>query len=371
MGPIHPNDLIAMKNEGASHPYHNATEIMPISVVQNLDDIEAVAKAKLSKPTLAYFNSAADSLNSFDTNRSDWSKISFRPRVLRDVSKANMQCKVMGIDSELPIFISPAARARMGHPEGEMCLARGASKHGIVYCASTYSSIGHDDLITAFQTEDNRGALAFQLYVPKQKDDAEKLIAQARSIGCTALVVTVDTPVLGKREEDERCKAEMEADEDHPIPRIPDPPPGSEKPVLRGYHSYTLNWGDLNWLESCWNKGREGKRKPFILKGIQTVEDAVLACEYNVDAIYLSNHGGRQLDFAPSSVNTLLSIRRFHPEVFKKLDVYVDGGVRRGTDIVKAICLGARGVGMGRPFMYGLSAYGDDGVAKVIQRKST
>lgn len=337
---------------------------MPLSVCQNLDDLERVAKSKLTRKAYAYYNSAADSLFSLQTNRQDWSKVSFRPRVLRDVARVDMRRKVMGHSAELPFFIAPAAMAKLGHPDGELCLSNGASMKGIVYCASTASSVAHHELSMPFQQQQNLGAFAFQLYVPKQLQGAEALIANSRKLGCTALVVTVDTPVVGKREEDERYKAEIEYMEGEVVPRVSHPAPGDEKPVLRGYHSYTLNWDNLKALRQWW--GYE-KGRPFIVKGIMTVEDAVKAAEMGVDGIYLSNHGGRQLDFAPSSIRTLLEIRKFRPDLLRKMEVYLDGGVRRGTDILKALCLGATAVGLGRPFMYSLSAYGTDGVLKAIQ----
>ena len=356
--------IIKDEDNSVDQSYDLPPDAMPLSVCQNLDDLELVAKSKLTRKAYAYYNSAADSLFSLQTNRQDWSKVSFRPRVLRNVARVDMRRKVMGHSAELPFFIAPAAMAKLGHPDGEMCLTNGASAKGIVYCASSYSSVAHSDLIVPFRQQQNLGALAFQLYVPKQLQGAEELITNARKLGCTALVVTVDTPVVGKREEDERYKAEIEFMEGEVVPRTSNPAPSDEKPILRGHHSSTLNWGDLKTLKQWW--GYETSR-PFILKGIMTVEDAVKAAEMGVDGIYLSNHGGRQLDYAPSSIRTLLEIRKFRPDILSTMEIYLDGGVRRGTDILKAICLGATAVGLGRPFMYSLSAYGTDGVLKAIQ----
>ena len=364
LGPVDPSTIAQDDNAIVTAHYDLPPDAMPLSVCQNLDDIELIARSKLTRKAWAYYNSAADSLFSQQTNRGDWSKVSFRPRVLQNVARVDMRRKVMGHTAELPFFIAPAAMAKLGHPDGEMCLSNGASARGIVYCPSTYSSVDHHDLTVPFKSKDNLGAMAFQLYVPRQLEGAEELIKKCRSLGCTALVVTVDTPVVGKREEDERYKAEVEHMEGEVVPRVAhtNPLPADERPILRGHHSSTLNWADLPYLRDIWGKDTG----PFILKGIMTVEDAVRAAEAGVDGIYLSNHGGRQLDYAPSSIRTLLEIRKFRPDILKRMDVYLDGGVRRGTDILKAIALGATGVGLGRPFMYAVAS-GTDGVLRAIQ----
>ena len=321
MGPVDPSTIAQDESDGTNQYYDLPPDAMPLSVCQNLDDIELIARSKLTRKAWAYYNSAADSLNSFQANRGDWSKVSFRPRVLRNVARVDMRRKVMGHAAELPFFIAPAAMAKLGHPDGEMCLSNGASAKGIVYCPSTYSSVDHHDLIVPFRGKDNIGAMAFQLYVPRQLQGAEEIITKARELGCTALVVTVDTPVVGKREEDERYKAEIEYMEGEVVPRTAHTNPSDERPILRGHHSSTLNWDDLPWLREVWGKDTG----PFILKGIMTVEDAVKAAEAGVDGIYLSNHGGRQLDYAPSSIRTLLEIRKFRPDILSKMEVYVDG----------------------------------------------
>lgn len=274
-----------------------------------------------------------------------------------------MKRRVMGHDVNLPFFIAPAAMAKLGHPDGEMCLGRGAAEANIVYCASTYSSVAHDELATCFGGSEGHGALAFQLYVPRQKKDVTKLIDMALRLKCRALVVTVDTAVVGRREEDDRYHAEVEVAEGQEVPRTFNMSSDEEAPVFRGFHCSTLDWDDIRWIKGLWG----AESGPVYIKGIQTAEDALLAAEAGVDGIYLSNHGGRQLDYAPSSIRTLLEIRKFYPDVLRSMEVYLDGGVRRGTDIVKALCLGATAVGLGRPFLYGLSAYGTDGVLKVIE----
>ena len=337
-------------------------QLLPLSTLQNLDDFELAAKKVMTRKGWVYFNSAAESLSSSKANRVDWSKVSLRPRVLRNVGRVSLQTRIMGHDSALPFFIAPAASARLGNEDGELCLVRGAARYNIPFCTSTYSSVAHAELAKCLLEMREGGALLFQLYVPIEKQNAKHLIAEARRLGFKALVVTVDSAVIGKREEDDRYKDELDHAAGVEIPRTSRI--AGEAPILRGAHSSTLDWEDLEWIRSAW-----GDAGPVVLKGIQTTEDAIMAAQIGIDGIYLSNHGGRQLDFAPSALQTLLEIRKFHPGLLQRVEIYVDGGVRRGTDVLKALSLGARAVGLGRPFMYALSAYGTDGVYKAIQRE--
>ncbi|KAF7554684.1 hypothetical protein G7Z17_g2718 [Cylindrodendrum hubeiense] len=339
--------------------------VLPLYACKSLDDLALAGRAVLAPKAAVYFNSGAETLFALNRNRSDWARIGFRPRVLRNVATASMKCRIMGAESSMPVFIAPAAAVRLGHKDGELCLATGAARMNIPQCVCTYSSVSPADVMEYFQSVPERrgGALFFQLYMPKIKKDVEKLIAKARMSGFKALVVTVDSPVIGKRDDDDRFKAllDIKAGIKEECPGAQLPLPGDEAETLRGVHCSTLEWGDLPWIRKCWGDD------PIILKGIQTVEDALEATRHDVDGIYLSNHGGRQLDYAPSPVQVLLEIRQNCPEIFHKIEVYVDGGVMRGTDIVKALCLGARAVGIGRGFLYALSAYGAEGVLKAIQ----
>lgn len=328
----------------------------------NLNDFERAAKAIANKRTWTYYSSASDDLISHRRNLEDWSRVMFRPRVLRNVQKVNMRRTILGHDSSLPIFIAPAALGRLGHPDGELCLTRGASRHNIPYAVSTASSVSIDELSEDMKKEDAQGCMFYQLYVKKRESETRAGIRRARFLGFKGLMVTVDTPVVGKREEDERFKAELAHESGietvNPVTAVS----AGEVTVLRGPFSSTLNWDDLKWIREEWNDAG-----PICLKGISTAEDARMAYEMGIKSIYLSNHGGRQLDGAPSSLRTLLEIRRFCPEVFDGCEVLIDGGVRRGTDVLKALCLGAKAVGVGRPCMYALTAYGTEGVTKVIQ----
>lgn len=342
----------------------------PLSVLQNLDDFETEARKVLSEKAWIYYSSATDTLFSHINNRSSFSKVNLRPRVLRNVARVSMSRSIMGHRSSLPVFIAPAALAKLGHPDGELCLVRGAARHDVPFCSSTYSSVAHSELKQCLENEQrtnhDHGALFFQLYPSINKREGTlKLITEARRLGFKALVVTVDSAVIGKREEDERYKAKLDVDArlSNQPSAAPTPNPSGEPPVPRGAHSSTLDWDDLVWIREAWGD------RPIILKGIATVEDVVEASKRSVQGVYLSNHGGRQLDYAPSSLHTLLEIRLHRPDLFKKLEIYVDGGYRRGTDVIKALCLGARAVGLGRPFMYSLSGYGTEGVSRAIESK--
>ncbi|KAK5457325.1 hypothetical protein LTS15_005106 [Exophiala xenobiotica] len=367
LGPVDPATVATVKKPQVTRDLDKTARI-PLTHCVNLDDIERAAERIIPHPAWVYFHSAADDLRSLANNKDDWRKITLRPRIMRNVRRVNMQRTMLGTKSRLPFFIAPAARAKLVHEDGELCLARGAAKAGIPYCPSTYSTVPHDEIAQAFNTtpgsSESGGVLWFQLYVAHEKSRTLELIKIARDNGYKALVITVDSPVVGKREEDERYRAELAtaSGDDTVLTEWYRPQTSDDGPPLRGHHSSTLNWDDLPWIREAWGKDSG----PIVLKGIQCAEDAALAFEHGVEGIYLSNHGGRQVDDAPSGIRTLLEIRRFYPHLIGKMEIFLDGWVRRGTDIIKALCLGATGVSLGRPFMYSV-AYGDEGVMKVIQ----
>ena len=370
LGPV---DMATVASSGEPQKVRDLseTERVPLSLIMSLDDFETAASKVLSRRAWTFYHSAADSLSSLNTNLIDWSKISFRPRIMRNVARVSMSRTVMGQRLSLPIFVAPAARARLAHDDGEHCIARGVAIADMGYCTSNVASIGHEDLMKTLKAEKKGGALFFQLYVPRDKLKAKEIIRMAKTLGYKALVVTVDSAVIGKREEDERYSAELafQAGMGQEVaPRTADDRPtlDADLPILRGAHSSTLDWDDLKWIREEW-----GKSGPILLKGIQTAEDAKMAYQMGVDGIYLSNHGGRQADHAPSSIRTLLEIRRFCPEIIKAgMEIVMDGGCRRGADVLKALALGASAVGFGRPFLYAC-AYGTEGVEKAIQSESS
>ncbi|GAA6060003.1 hypothetical protein JCM10212_001161 [Sporobolomyces blumeae] len=360
----------------------------------NLDDLERAAERLLRTKAWAYYRSAADDEYTHAWNRASFARVRLRPRVMRDVSTVDLSTSILGHRSELPFFVAPAAMGRLAHPEGERCLARGAKVHGIPYVVSANASVSFEDL--AAQAKDQ--VLFYQLYVNRDRQKSEDQLRRVVEAGFKGIVVTVDAPVAGKRERDERSKLDEEVVSDPNMrkavsstsPDAPDrlqqrppqgiaqtlgsssvpsrssstlaprPPGAATTSIATQMFSYVdaaLRWTDLAWIK------RNAGNLPLVVKGIQSAEDAALAVHYGADAIYLSNHGGRQLEGAPSSLETLLEIRRYEPAVFDRCEVWCDGGVRRGTDVIKLLALGATAVGIGRPFMYSL-AFGDDGVVK-------
>ncbi|GAA5839226.1 hypothetical protein JCM11251_006012 [Rhodosporidiobolus azoricus] len=333
----------------------------------NLDDIEKAAERLLKPKAWAYYRSAADDEKTHDWNRESFTHVRLRPRVLRDVTSVDLSRNLLGCKSSLPIYIAPAAMGRLAHPDGEKCLARVAATHEIPYMVSANASVGFEDI--AAESSNNQ-TLFYQLYVNQDRSKSEDILRRVKKAGYKAICVTVDAPVAGKRERDERSKLDTESAGDPNMQKAivkagPDAPDAPQDPATQGiaqalgsYVDPALTWEDLAWV------GKHSGGLPIIVKGIQCAEDAALAAHYGAKAIILSNHGGRQLSGAPSSLETLLEIRKFEPHIFDKLEIYLDGGFRRGTDVLKAIGLGATAVGIGRPFMYSL-AFGDAGVNAV------
>ena len=267
--------------------------------------------------------------------------------------------------------------AKMVHPSGEKGLARGCKKAGIAQCVSTSASFTIEEIVSSVkpkvqnkhnskdkQEEESGGErelpIFFQLYVDKNRTKSESLLHLVESLGIKAIFVTVDAPVAGKREAEERVKA----DENLSVPMSGataknDSKGGSLGRIMAGFIDSTLSWSDIPWL-------RKHTSLPIVLKGVQTAMDAKKAADLGCDGIVLSNHGGRSLDTSPSPILLLLELQKCCPEVFDQLEVFVDGGIMRGTDIFKALCLGAKSVGLGRGLLYALN-YGEEGVEKYIE----
>ncbi|KAK6497074.1 hypothetical protein TWF506_004556 [Arthrobotrys conoides] len=336
-------------------------ENVPIANLLNLNDFEAEAKKKLSEKAWAYYFSGADDLISKELNNTAYSRILFRPRVFIDVTKCDLSTTIMGIKAASPLYIAPAAMARLGHPDGERGIAIACGKKGIIQVVSNNASMSVEDAVDSPVTQEQ--SWGFQLYV---QDKREKSIDILRRIEATGkykfVVLTLDAPVPGKREHDERAKnsGNLSLTSGVGTGTAAAGGGGLGKALFAGTAA-DLTWkATLPWL-------RNATKLPIILKGLQTWEDAKLASEEsNVAGIVLSNHGGRGLDTAPPSVHTLLEMRRYCPDVFDKIEVWVDGGIKRGTDVVKALCLGAKAVGIGRGALFGLSVGGVEGVERVI-----
>lgn len=310
----------------------------------NLDDFEKAASKTFTPKAWAYISGGSNDNLTRDANQAYLRRIWLRPAVMRDVSKQiHTATIVFGCRLSMPVYMSPTGAVKMAGGEGELDQARAAHKTGIIQCFATPSSYPHEEILEATPER-----AWFQLYVDKDRGKSEAAVRRAEASGkVKALFVTVDCPVISKREADERVG--------HGEPGKKRDKKGAG--LTRQQSSFidaSLSWDDVPWL-------RRTTRLPIIIKGIQRWEDAVEAMHRGVDGIVISNHGGRAADASPPSILVLLELRRHCPEVFDRVKVLVDGGFRRGSDVVKALCLGASAVGFGRPFMYAVN-YGEEGV---------
>ena len=323
----------------------------------SVQDFEDVARKVLTPKAWAFYSSAANDLIAHRMNRDCFRRIMFRPRVLRDITHANTTCSILGSTSSVPFFVAPAAMARLAHKDGEMAIAKGCASEGIIQCISSNASFSLQSIVEAGMEGQ---PFFFQLYVNAEREKTTQLLQKVRSLGVKAIFVTVDAPVAGKREADERMAADVALSSGISGSQASNDKKGGGMGRLMGqYIDKRLRWEDLPWII-------ETSRLPVVVKGIQCAADARLAMEYGCQGIQLSNHGGRQLDTAPPSVLTLLELHALLPEIFDKLEVYVDGGVTRGSDVLKCLALGAKAVSIGRPFLYSL-CYGQDGVEHLSQ----
>ncbi|VDB85366.1 unnamed protein product [Peniophora sp. CBMAI 1063] len=328
----------------------------PVQAVLNLAEIEALAEGVLSATAWGYYRSAGDDENTFDENRRSFKQWWFRPRVLHKITNTDTTCRIFGHASLLPIWAAPAALARLGHPDGEMNIVRAAGKEGIVYSISSNASCSTEEIMSARQPGQN---LVFQLYVNRDRAATTAQLPKLRSQGYSALMVTVDAAVAGNRERDQRAKG---GEFVGPARGKSDAGGGAGVALaISGYQDPDVAWEDIPWIQSLTDL-------PIYVKGIQCVEDAATALEvYKVQGIILSNHGGRSLDYAPPPMAILQELRAERPELLDRHEVHIDGGVTRGTDVLKALCLGARGVGLGRAFLYGNALWGEEGCRRTIE----
>lgn len=333
-------------------------EYPPVQSLLNMDEIEELATKKVSKKAWAYYYSAADDKITKRFNTEAFRSILLRPRVFIDCTKCSLETKLLGNKVSMPIYVSPAAQARLGHPSGEAGIAEACGSFGALQVISNSASMMPEQIVANAAPGQ---AFGWQLYVQDDRSKSEKMIARVNNLSAIKFIVlTLDTPVMGKREDDQRSGNVINEITEFSFPQ------GSKEAIERQVFAGmdpSLTWTEtLAWLE-------KHTSLPIVLKGIQTHEDAYIAALHRsqVKGIILSNHGGRSLDTSPPAVHTLLEMRRYCPEVFDKVEVWIDGGVRRGTDVVKALCLGAKGVGIGRPPLWGLAAGGVDGVKRTLQ----
>ncbi|EER28831.1 hypothetical protein D8B26_000882 [Coccidioides posadasii str. Silveira] len=336
----------------------------PMASLLNLDDIEQVATKQISRKAWGYYYSAADDLISKHLNNSVYRSILLRPRVFIDCKKCDLSTNILGYKLGSPIYVSPTAVARLAHPAGEAGIAAACSKFGTMQLISNNASMTPEQVVKDAKPDQIFG---WQLYVQTDKSKSETMLARIKKLKAIKFVcLTLDVPVPGKREDDERTKEPNNLSTAEMVKASGGTPvvggSGIGKQLFGGTDP-SLTWKTtLPWLAKHTDL-------PIVLKGLQTHEDAYIASLHTpqVKAIILSNHGGRAMDTAPPAVHTLLEMRKYCPEVFDKLEVWVDGGIKRGTDVVKALCLGAKAVGIGRPALFGLGAGGIEGVERVLQ----
>jgi 4-hydroxymandelate oxidase len=327
-----------------------------LSACANVLDFEAIARRRLERAFYDYYAGGAEDECTLAANRGAFAEVFLRPRVLVDVSHIDTAVTVLGAPVSMPVLIAPTAFHKLAHPDGELATARAAGEAGTLMVASTIATCALEEIAKAAT-----GPLWFQLYVYKDRSLARNLIRRAEASGYRAICLTVDTPFLGSRERDHRNKFSL--------------PPGIRMRNFEAegfdvatlgdsFHSYVRRQLDcsLTWDAVAWIRGET--RLPLILKGIIAAEDARLAVDHGADGIVVSNHGGRQLDCTEA---TLRALPRVVDAAAGRADVFMDGGVRRGTDVVKALAFGARAVLVGRPCLWGLAAGGQAGVARVLE----
>lgn len=344
-----------------------------MSSLLNLDEIEEVATKQISEKCWAYYFSAADDLISKKFNNLIYKQILLRPRVFVDCTRCDTSTTMLGHKVGLPIFVSPAAMARLAHPAGEHGIAQGISSFGAVQIVSNNASMTPEQIVEGSLPGQIFG---WQIYVQNDRKRSESALARINKMSdkYKFIVLTLDAPVPGKREHDERAGdnggATVATNES--IKTGVNTVGDTDKPAGAGIGQamFAGTASDLTWKTTLPWLAKHTKL-PIVLKGLQTHEDAYLAAQFapQVKAIILSNHGGRAVDTAPPAVHTLIEIRKYCPEVFNKIEVWVDGGIKRGTDVVKALCLGAKAVGVGRAALFGLGAGGPEGVARTFQSK--
>ncbi|KAJ1999681.1 Hydroxyacid oxidase 1 [Coemansia sp. RSA 2322] len=324
-----------------------------------LDDFERHAERTLDRNALDYYRSGAQDMVTVRENRRAFDRLCIRPRVLRDVSSVSTVTRLLDHSVASPICIAPTAMQRMAHPEGELATARAAERRATCMVLSSWSTASIEDVAHA-----SAGLKWLQLYVYKDRETTRRLIERAQDSGFAAIALTVDTPELGRRLPDIRNRfrlpphltmANFSSADKAQV--------GGSEEGNSGLAAYvasqidpSLSWADVAWVKSI-------ARVPVLLKGILTAEDARLAVQAGVDGVIVSNHGGRQIDSVPSTIAVLEEV---FCAVNGAIPVFLDGGVRRGTDVFKALALGARAVFLGRPVLWALHYKGEDGVTEML-----
>ena len=351
-----------------------------MTIITTIEDLRRLAKKRVPRMFYDYADSGSWTESTYRANEDDFQKIKFRQRILVDMEHRSTKTTMIGQNVAMPVAIAPTGLTGMQHADGEILAARAAKDFGVPFTLSTMSICSIEDVA---QGTDNH-PFWFQLYVMKDRDFIARLIERARTANCSALVLTLDLQILGQRHKDIRngLSAPPKLTLANMIniatkPRWALGMLGTKRRQFGNIVGHVkgvtdmsrlsewtasqfdpkLNWDDVQWIKKLWG----GK---LILKGIMDVEDARLAAQSGADAVIVSNHGGRQLDGADSSINALPAIV---DAVGKQIEVHMDGGIRSGQDVLKARALGAQGCYIGRSFLYGLGAMGQAGVAKALQ----
>lgn len=348
--------------------------------VVNIEDLRSLALRRLPKVVFDYLDGGAEAEVTMHENRRAFDAVTFRPRHAVAVPHCDLRVRVLDFNLSFPALLAPVGYSRLMHPGGEVTAARAAGVAGTIYILSTISGHRLEDVKAA-----SSGPVWYQLYLTGGREAAEAAIERARVAGFSALVVTIDTPVAGMRERDFR-NGTKELLSDNLMAKVPFLPQLLTRPawlssflldggvpklpniVIPGRGSMSLidasaalasavTWEDLRWIRGIWPG-------PIIIKGVLTGDDARRAVDEGAAAVVVSNHGGRQLDGVPA---TLRALPEIVTAVNGRAEVLMDGGIRRGSDIIKAICLGARAVLVGRAYAYGLAAGGDAGVARALE----
>jgi L-lactate dehydrogenase (cytochrome) len=345
----------------------------------NIEDLKNKAQKRVPKMFYEYADSGSWNQETYFANQNDFGKIKFRQRVGVDIEERLLSKKFMGQKVSIPVALAPTGLCGMQHRDGEILAAQASEEFGVPFTLSTMSICSIEDV-----AENTTKPFWFQLYVMKDKKFMSQLLERAQNAGCKVLQITMDLNILGQRHADVRngLSAPPKFQLSH-IKQIISRPRWALGMLRAKRHFFgnvvghaegvtdsgalwswigeqfdaRFSWDDLDWLRNQWN----GK---IILKGILDADDAEIAARLGYDGIVVSNHGGRQLDGAISSISALPNIV---DKVGKKMEVYMDGGIRSGQDVCKALCMGAQGVLIGRPFLYGLGAYGKKGVTKCLE----
>jgi 4-hydroxymandelate oxidase len=324
-----------------------------VSTPLNCDEYQTLAEALVEPAPWAYLMGGAADEHTLRSNREAFHRWTFRPRVLVDVDVVSTETSVLGTTLSSPLIVAPIAFQRLYHPEGELATARAAAAEGTPMCVSTMTSYTHRELADAVP-----GLTQWaQLYVLTDDGATRAHLDEAVEAGCTAIVLTVDTPLLGRREGE--LRSGFSVSPDVPVPYVAAAIGGvAHSPSTHSgrIFSASVTWRDLEWIA-------DSTKLPVVLKGILTREDALLAVEHGAAGVIVSNHGGRQLDGLPASLDALEEVVE---AAAGRIEVLFDGGIRRGTDAVKALALGAQAVLVGRPAIWGLAADGEAGVRHVL-----